>query len=297
VIAELAHELLPYAAGLYVFDSLVRVRQGDFAFLAAPGQRPRRRGPGWYPGGLLPTSEVFLADRTAAAGGDATADLAAIRARRAVQLRYRTPLMAASVCLFATVFVVLPAMVYRENAVPNAAEACLVIASVLWMAILALAGHALRTSGATRGATTLALAPAIFFPPAAAHVLSFLWRDSHRGFSPLAVAAVLLSRAEFLRSARYDLEVIEEAIRRNAGTPAEAEGQAGRTYILALLGSLGIQRGEITVGDAPQDAQAAVYCPLCETEYRTGFASCTDCEVPLRPFAASPGPSGSPATR
>lgn len=297
MIAELAHELLPYAAALYVFDSFVRVRQGDSAFLALPAQRLRRRGPGWHLGGLLPTSEVFMVGGDSAAGNDPAGRLAAIRARRAAQSRSRAPLSVASTLLFATVFAALPAVVYRYNEIPFAAEGCILIAAILWTTIIAVAARALRKAGASRAATASALAPALFFAPAAAHVQSFLWRDLYRGWPPLEVAAVLLSPAEFRRCARQELRTIEDALRRAGGTPAEADAASERERLLALLAALEIPRSEIAAADAPRDAQAAVYCPLCETEYRSGFRSCTDCEVPLQPFAASPGPSGSPATR
>ena len=307
MIAELAHELLPYAAVLYGLDAMVRVRQGERAFLAPWGRRFRGTGPGWHLGGLLPVSEVFVVDvapppvsgpeaSPAAARRAAERDLAAIRERRAVQARYSRTLSVAGALLFAAAFGALPMAVYGQHDIAFAAEAAVAAAAFLWAVILAVAARALRKSGVARGAVASALAPALFFPPAAAHVLSFLWRDLFRGWPALSVASVLLDPAEFRRLARQELRRLDEAERHGAGTPA-ADVRPAREALLALLSAAGIDAGEVAADDAPRDAMAAVFCPLCETEYRSGFVTCSDCEVPLRSFAASPGPSGSPAPR
>jgi hypothetical protein len=295
VIAELAHELLPYAAVLYAVDSMVRVRQGERALLAPWGRRFRWTGPGWHLGGLLPTSEVIMVDGPPAPAPGPEQALAAIRDRRAVQARYSRPLSVTGALLFATTFGALPLAVYRYHAVPFAAEAAVAAAAALWAVTLTIAARALRKAGATRGAVASALAPAFFFPPAAAHVRSFVWRDSFRGSPALAVASVLLGPAEFRRLARQELRRLDEAER--AGTPAEAGVRAAREALLALLSAMGIDAGEVAIADAPRDAMAAVFCPLCEAEYRSGFVTCTDCEVPLKSFAPNPDPSGSPAPR
>ena len=60
MIFELAYELLPYAAALYVVDSAVRVRGGETLLASSWGGRFRGAGPGWHLPGLLPTAEVFV---------------------------------------------------------------------------------------------------------------------------------------------------------------------------------------------------------------------------------------------
>jgi hypothetical protein len=306
VIAELAHELLPYAAVLYGLDAMVRVRQGERALLAPWGRRFRWTGPGWHLGGLLPVSEVFVVDGApprvsgpeaspAAARLAAERDLAAIRERRAVQVRYSRTLSVAGTLLFATVFGALPLAVYRDHDIALAAEAAVATAAALWVLILAVSARALRKSGMARGAVAGALAPAIFFPAAAAHVPSFLWRDLFRGWPALTVASVLLAPAEFRRLARHELRRLDEAERLGSG--AAAGVRPAREALLGLLAAAGIDPREVAADDAPRDAMAAVFCPLCETEYRSGFVTCTDCEVPLKSFAPNPDPSGSPAPR
>jgi len=308
VIAELAHELLPYAAILYSVDALVRVRQGERALLAPWGSRFRWAGPGWHLGGLLPTSEVFVVDGPAerAPGPEVFAaavrlaaerDLAAIRERRAMQARYSRRLSVTGALLFATTFGALPMAVYRPHQFPFPAEAVVAAAAALWTVILAVAARALRKTGVARGAVASALAPAFFFPPAAAHVHSFLWRNLFRGSPALAVASVLLAPEEFRRLARHELRCLDEAERHGAGTPAEGDVRSAREALLGLLSATGSDPREVAADDAPRDAMAAVFCPLCEAEYRAGFVRCTDCGVDLRPFAPTPGPSGSPAPR
>jgi hypothetical protein len=308
LIVELAQELLPYAVVLYGVDALVRVRQGERALLAPWGNRFRWTGPGWHVGGLLPTSEVFLVDGPSAraSGAEASAaaaqraaqrDLAAIRERRAAQARYSSRLSVTGVLLFGITFGALPLAVYRYHEIPFAPETAVVAAAALWTVILAVAARALRNAGATPRAVASALAPALFFPPAAAHVQSFLWRDSFRGSPALAVASVLLAPAEFRRLARQELCRLDEAEREGPGAPADPDVRAARDAILGLLSALGIDPVALAAGDAPQDALAAVFCPLCEAEYRAGFVRCTDCGVGLRPFPPTPDPSVSPAPR
>ncbi len=306
MIVELAHELLPYAAVLYGVDAVVRVRQGERALLARWGNRFRWTGPGWHLGGLLPTSEVFVVhDRPTPASGPvvsaaaarlaAEQDVAAIRERRAVLVRHSTRLSVTGALLFAVTFGALPLAVYRHHEVPFAAETAVAAAAALWAVILAVAARALRKAGASPRAIATALAPALFFPPAAAHVQSFLWRDSFRGWPAHAVAAVLLAPAEFRRLARRELSRLDEAER--AGTAADGNVRSAREALLGLLSALGIDPVALAAGEAPQDALAAVFCPLCEAEYRAGFVRCADCGVGLRPFPSTPGPSVSPAPR
>ena len=307
MIVELAQELLPYAVVLYGVDALVRVRQGERGLLAPWGNRFRWTGPGWHFGGLLPASEVFLVDgpsarasvpEVSAAAALRTAEraLAAIRERRAVQARYSRRLSVTGVLLFGITFGALPLAVYRHHEVPVAAETAVAAAAVLWAVILAVAARALRDTGASPRAVAAALAPAFFFPPAAAHVRSFLWRDSFRGWPALAVASVLLAPAEFRRLARQELCRLDEAEREGPGTPTDSDVRAAREAILGVLSAAGIDPVALAAGEPPQDALAAVFCPLCEAEYRAGFVKCTDCGVGLRPFP-TPGPSISPAPR
>jgi hypothetical protein len=369
VIFELAHELLPYAAVLYVADSVVRARPGERLIASAWGRRFRWRGPGWHLVGLLPTAEVFVvaapavpAPRGSAAASPSgatapsgaaspfgraavplapgraptvppspiTAEVEAIRARRAVQAREASALSIAGAVVFIAGFVALPLAVYRRDPTPGPAEAAVAAAAMAWAAVVVLGARALRRAGASWGATLSALSPALFFPPAAAHALSFLRRDAYRPSPPLAVASVLLPPAEFRRLARRELRALDEADRRAAagdhdtgGHPVpepiaghrEAEPIAGhpvadphlarhplarhplaaaaghidtraaRSEILALLSAAGIDPGEATAADTPRDPAAALFCPLCETEYRSGFAICVDCDAQLIPFA------------
>jgi hypothetical protein len=139
------------------------------------------------------------------------------------------------------------------------------------------------------------LAPAIFFPPAAAHVSSVVWRDAFREWPPLAVASVLMGGEDLGRLARRYRGRLEEARARDAGGPLEADAAARAAAFRAVMASGGIDERALTL--APRDAGSASFCPLCEAEYRIGFATCTDCGAALRPFAAGAGPAGPPAPR
>ena len=315
MIFELAHELLPYAAALYVADSVVRARAGERLIASAWGRRFRWRGPGWHLAGLLPTAEVFVvaapagsapaapsgaapAAAAAAAAGRAatgppmpiTAEVEAIRGRRAVQAREASALSLAGAVVFVAGFVALPLAVYRRDPTPAPAEAAVAVAALAWAAVVVLGARALRRGGASWSSTLSAVSPALFFPPAAAHALSFLRRDAFRSSPTLAVAAVLLPPAEFRRLARRELRALDEADRRarittDVAPMADVDTRAARAEILALLAAAGIDLGEATAADPPRDPAAALFCPLCETEYRSGFTTCADCNAALIPFA------------
>ena len=274
----------------------------------------RWREPGWHLAGPLPTLQVFLVKggdalrvdpshpaalpfETLGAGLSSEKDVAAIRARRAQQLRSAPLLAATGALLFAVLFAVLPVTVYRVGATSADVGRVAAVAAILWGAVVAVAARALTRAGSTRREALAALAPALLFPPAAAHVLSFIWRDSFRAWSPLAVASVLLGPADFRRVARQELRRLDEAARRTSGTELEADTRVRRDAVTRLLAGLGIDPVALAAGEAPQDALAAVFCPLCEAEYRAGFVRCADCGVGLRPFAPSRDPSGSPAPR
>jgi hypothetical protein len=286
VLFELAHELLPYALALYLFDGLVRVRESERLLASSWGGRFGWRGPGWHPAGLLPTSEVFVvgpADGgaspegasaattpTAASAGPVPANLAdtlaAIRALRATHARHTPALAALGFALLAVVFGALPWTVYLGPRDGSRATAVVLVAAFLWAAIVAVAAHSLRTAGLRAGAILSAVSPALFFPPAAAHALAFIRRDAFRAYPPLAVAAALLPEADFRRLARRELH--------------SASGD--RASLLALMGAMGVS--EHATACVRHDAAAALFCPLCETEYRAGFSTCADCDVTLVPL-------------
>ncbi len=58
---QLIEDVYPYLIGFFLLDGLIRVRGDQVAFIALWGARIRRRGPGVYAYGLLPTAEVVLA--------------------------------------------------------------------------------------------------------------------------------------------------------------------------------------------------------------------------------------------
>ena len=292
MIFELVYELLPYAAALYVVDSAVRVRAGETLIASAWGGRFRRAGPGWRLAGLWPTAEVFVVGGPAATT-DAASSLPAIRLVRAGQSAATRPLAALGAVLLAIVFGVLPVIVYLGPPDPGAVATAVLAAAATWAAIVGVAVRALRRSGLRGTATLSAIAPALFFPPAAAHALSFLRRDAFRPFPPLAVAAVLLSAADFRRLVRRELRGLDdEAL---AGPPVDlpavpqdgphAGPQAARAALLELVAAAGIDLDDGLIGDASQSGDAAFVCPLCESGYRAGFTTCADCDVALVRFA------------
>ena len=52
-----------------------------------------------------------------------------------------------------------------------------------------------------------------------------------------------------------------------------------------LLSEAGLSAGEAIAAPSSSDPSAAGYCPLCSTEYRSGFTTCAECRFPIEPLA------------
>ena len=155
--------------------------------------------------------------------------------------------------------------------------AAVIAAAATWLTIVAVALRALHRSGLPIAASLSAIAPALFFPPAAAHALSFVRRDAYRAFPPLAVEAVLLPAPDFRRRVRREL--------RRLDGEASATAPGARGALLDLVAAAGIDLEE-GLGAVASHGEAVLVCPICETGYRTGFTTCADCDVALVRFAS-----------
>jgi hypothetical protein len=115
--------------------------------------------------------------------------------------------------------------------------------------------------------------PLLLFPPAAAHAGAIVARELYVGFEPLALARLLLPPAE-----------LDRLVRR-LGAEATGGGAGEAWNVNALVRELLQENAPRPAPPPRRDAAAAAFCPSCLAEYRAGFSRCSDCDVPLQPYA------------
>ena len=214
-----------------------------------------------------------------ALGGKAGLERA--RERRLVVLRLGRPCRGLGIAQLAATFGLLPASVAVEWA--RGPGAVLVLVLALHVAILTLSWRMLRGCGLRSGAIASALAPMLLFPPAAIHASCHLSRDLFVDLDPLAAAGAILDGEGFRALAGrlvHRLEVV-----RGLGEAAAAAAEAQLASWRGVLKAAGTSLEQVLEAPASLDPAAALYCPLCASEYRAGFSTCSDCGVALRGLA------------
>ncbi len=209
------------------------------------------------------------------------ADFERARERRGVVLRLARPRRWLGLAQLVATFGLLPASVAGEWAPGPGAVLLLVL--VLHVAILALSWRMLRGCGLRAGAVASVLAPMLLFPPAAIHASCHLSRDLFLDLDPLAAAGAILDREAFRALASrlvHRLEVV-----RGLGDEAAAAADAQLCSWRGVLKAAGTSLEQVLEAPASLDPAAALYCPLCASEYRAGFSTCSDCRVALRGLA------------
>jgi hypothetical protein len=197
-------------------------------------------------------------------------DEEALVALRERQLRGLFALRASSVASAVALFALVPASLVAELRVRPSPVVAVAVAVLLWAATLACSVRVLRDCGLGARAIGSAVLPMLLFPPAAAHAPSIVGRELYLGFEPLALARLLLPPAAFDRLARHPGPV---------DPPATTEAWD----VAALVRGL-VRRRAPAAPPSPTDATAGAYCPSCLAEYRSGFARCSDCDVPLESY-------------
>jgi hypothetical protein len=213
---------------------------------------------------------------------EARFDVAAARTRWG---RVRLP--AALAATFGTVealvlFGALPALAFLPVADEVLWERAFLLLLMSHLGAVATTAWALVRSGASGQDVSSSLGVLGFFPPYAARAGVHSLRDALADFEPLAVAAVLLPRADFLRCARREWVRTEESREATQRLGLGPFWLARRRALEKLLTDAGTSMNEVLAPPAsPPDV--AMWCPLCSTGYRAGFAKCSDCGVALTP--------------
>lgn len=212
---------------------------------------------------------------------DARFDVAGARAR---WVRVRRP--AALAAMFGTLemlvlFGALPALAFLPGADVVGWERVLGLLGLSHVYALIAAALALARSGARARDVMSALGTLLIFPPYAARAGIHALRDALSSFEPLAVAEVLLPRADFLRYARRELVRTAESRESTLRLGLASFWDARRSALERLLVSAGSSVQEVLAPPPHAPSDVAAWCPLCATEYRVGFATCSDCGITL----------------
>lgn len=124
----------------------------------------------------------------------------------------------------------------------------------------------------------------LFSPVSAMHISVHLTRNLLTCFDFIAVSALLLPRKQFAAAMRRELHLIE-ATRNYSDKFGWEDYWRMRSAAMHLL----LEKAALTIDDVfarPQknESAAVAYCPVCRTEYRDGYNSCSDCAVPLKAY-------------
>lgn len=222
----------------------------------------------------LKTLETWFRERS---------DVKAIQAARQKQGRL-LPTQIASTALGVVAFGLLPAGLYLDHeAFSDKVPQLTLAALLLYGTVLGLSYRMLRARGLPLRQTLGLMLPLFFFPLGAVHALGVVGRSLYADFESPAVAAALAPARSLDNWAGQRAALYAVARERAAGTDRESYWALRQTWLERPLRD-NIKR---TLARQPTDDDARAYCPLCLAEYTADPGSCSDCDVPLRPFRAT----------
>lgn len=230
-----------------------------------------------------------LAALEPAARARALAEFAAARFdERAIPARFermrpeRARLLPWNNALFLYAFVVLPLVVSNVGLVPTLLATASGLVLLQLAAVVSFARAASRLYPGESGENRAAWIGIALSPPGAMRSADLLSRDWLADFDPLAVAALLLPRAEFEREAALRLRrVRHDVLAQDASAAAQAVLGAWRELELRLLEAALRRAGlDPEVLDAPPQAlgeDCLSYCPRCQAQYLHAEGACEPC--------------------
>lgn len=217
-----------------------------------------------------------------------TQDLAALQQRHTAAETAIGWLRPWSLLYFVTLFGLLPLTLYGAPWLTRLLLNVLLLLGLTYSTCLLLTLYWHRQLQQTTWAAALmAQMGLIFSPVSAMRASDHLTRTLYSDYATITVAALLLPAPTFAQQLRYALHRASCA----KALQESVDWQEFWTMCQQMLESLGEQRGltvaAIFAPPAQQDKSAAAYCPVCHSEYRSGFAFCRDCEVALQRFPVS----------
>lgn len=217
-----------------------------------------------------------------------TQDLVALQQRHADAEAAVRLLRPWCLLFFVTLFAMLPLLLYGTHWLALFLPNVLLLLGLTYSVCLLLTIYLHRQLHQTTWiATLLAQLGLIFSPVSAIRAIDHLTRTLYSDYAAITVAALLLPAPAFAQQLRYELHRASCA----KALQQSIDWQEFWTMRQQKLERLGEQRGltvaAIFAAPAQQDKSAAAYCPVCHSEYRSGFAFCRDCEVALQSFSVS----------
>ncbi len=186
---------------------------------------------------------------------------------------------------FALLFVLLPVFLYHITGPRYIIEIIFALVGILYAGTILYTGYLLgNTHGGHPGIKTDILLPIALNPAAGMHAPGYLAKDRLARFDPAALAAHLLPQTSFFRLMRTELYRAHAAIRIRDDFGWHEYWRIRLAALKALLKNM--DRSEADVNAQPErwDPDAASYCPVCLTEYRSGFVLCSDCRILLNVY-------------
>lgn len=126
--------------------------------------------------------------------------------------------------------------------------------------------------------------PMILTPPTALHAVNSLTKDIYHEFDYLAVAAELLPLEILKVLIREEIERIRYSKTWSESSHFKEFWELRENSLHRLLANMGVSSQEVLSVPKKLDQSAASYCPVCGTEYRSGFNTCSDCGMSLKRF-------------
>lgn len=190
-----------------------------------------------------------------------------------------------SALIFASFFALLPTGLYLA---PLTASQMIGLISFLLLAYLITFAAACRCHKQLypedTGGLYKLIATLLFSPVSVMHVSVHLTRNLLATFDFMVVSALLLPQEHFKGMMRRELHLIEKTRIFSDKFGWEDYWRMRSTVMHTLLKKVSLTIAEVFAQPPKNDPTAVIYCPVCRTEYRQGFNSCSDCAVPLKTY-------------
>ena len=195
------------------------------------------------------------------------------------------PINLMSALMFACFFALLPMGLYLVPVAASLVVGLLIFMLCLYAMILAAAWRQHKhLYPEDTGNLYKLIATLLFSPVSVMHISVHLTRNLLAGFDCMAVSALLLPRKQFADAMRRELHLIESTRRYRDKFGWEDYWRMRSAAMQTLLEKAALTIDDVFARPQRNESAAVAYCPVCRTEYRDGYNSCSDCAVPLKAY-------------
>lgn len=128
----------------------------------------------------------------------------------------------------------------------------------------------------------------LFAPVSAGHIINHLTRDYLVHYDYIGIAAILLPKNDFIAMLRRERHQTNSLQSEACPADVQTYWQTRQSLLSTIMQEKEIDEANLeTSPDAVADKSAAAFCPLCQSTYRKGYTTCSDCNVPLKALHAS----------